>query len=378
MTADLLFECAEDAEELIIAWMAPLRRSGSARETGDPLPFTIVTQVTGPELPDLGLADPVVSVHTLCDKALGWGAAKNEAKRTHRRMLQLARYGDPITLNGGRQASVDYVTVFESPIWVLYEDTQILRKVGRYTIGLSYVPAETASAPPALVPAAFALPFTPAISMAAVLIPPSPITLVQTATGTTFPLNFTNPVTTGNTVVVLSGVLASGTPVVDTPTFNGSNAAGAYPIWNDGGANAITTVYSLPGCSSIGWVLPDCPTGNGIDFGTKNISYNAGNVAYEVAGLGPTPIINAASRGDAVTTAIDSGSSGNTTTPTFVVGTTATTSVSTGPPAGWITLSPTGNMWAGYQIGSPPNSYEWVQTAGGTAWTAGVAAIAAS
>jgi hypothetical protein len=131
---------AEDTEELLAAWMAPLRRSGAARQTGDPLPFTLITCITGTEDPDLETADPVVSVHTLCNRALGWGAAKDEAALTHRRMLELARYRDTITLNGGRLAEVDYVHVFQHPIWVTYEDTQILRKVGRYTIGLSYVP----------------------------------------------------------------------------------------------------------------------------------------------------------------------------------------------------------------------------------------------
>ena len=136
----LLDECAEDAEELITAWMTAVRRSGSARQVGDPLPFTLINCITGTEDADLGIADPVVSVHTLCSKALGWGAAKDEAALTHRRMLELARYRDTITLNSARAAEVDYITVFQHPIWVTYEDTQILRKVGRYTIGLSYVP----------------------------------------------------------------------------------------------------------------------------------------------------------------------------------------------------------------------------------------------
>ncbi len=140
MTADLLDFAAEDAEELIVAWMAPLRSAASARQVGDPLPFTLITHVTGTENEDLGLADPVVSVHTLCDKALGWAAAKDEAKTTHRRMLELSRHDPVITLNG-RYASVDYVQVFQSPIWVPFENAQILRKVGRYKLGLSYVPA---------------------------------------------------------------------------------------------------------------------------------------------------------------------------------------------------------------------------------------------
>ena len=139
-TPALSADVAADAEELIVAWMQPLRRSGTARQTGDPLPFTLVTQITGTEDIDLEIADPVVSVHTLCSKTLGDGAAKTESQTTHRRMIELGRYRDDIIINGGQVINVDYVAVFQQQIWVTYEDTQILRKVGRYIIGLSYVP----------------------------------------------------------------------------------------------------------------------------------------------------------------------------------------------------------------------------------------------
>lgn len=137
---ELLESDAEDAEELIIAWLQPLRPTAVQRETGDPLPFTLVVQVAGTEDADLELADPVVSVHTLVDRALGWDNAKSEARMTRRRMRELARYHDPITMSDGRLANVDYCNVFESERWVEYEDTQILRKVGRYQLGISYVP----------------------------------------------------------------------------------------------------------------------------------------------------------------------------------------------------------------------------------------------
>ncbi|CNH16225.1 Uncharacterised protein [Mycobacterium tuberculosis] len=138
MTVELSNYSARDAEEVLIAWFTPLRRSGSAREPGDPLPFTLITHTAGTEDIDLGLADPVVSVHTLCDKALGYANAKNESSITHRRMIRLAHHLDPIPLTDGSIASVEYVKVFQEPIWVPYENTAILRKVGRYTIGLSY------------------------------------------------------------------------------------------------------------------------------------------------------------------------------------------------------------------------------------------------
>jgi hypothetical protein len=137
---------APDAEEVLIAWLTPLRpgATASARTNTDPLPFTLITHITGSELVDSGTADPVVSVHTFCDKTLGYDNAKTEAQRTHRRILQLARNLDEnstLVLNNGQQVGVDYVKVTEAPVWVPYQDTRILRKVGRYAVGLSYVPA---------------------------------------------------------------------------------------------------------------------------------------------------------------------------------------------------------------------------------------------
>jgi hypothetical protein len=65
---------------------------------------------------------------------------KAQAKATHRRMLRLGTHCDTITLSDGRKVDVDYVEVVEQPIDVDYGDDQILRKVGRYEIGLTYVP----------------------------------------------------------------------------------------------------------------------------------------------------------------------------------------------------------------------------------------------
>lgn len=127
------------AEELVVAWMQPLRYAAIARQASDPLPMTLVTLITGDEDLDIGTADPVVSVHTLCARSAGFVAAKNESRLTHRRMLLLGRYLEPITLKDGRLASIDSLSVFQTPRWHPYEDTQILRKVGRYSLGLSYV-----------------------------------------------------------------------------------------------------------------------------------------------------------------------------------------------------------------------------------------------
>jgi hypothetical protein len=140
MTVPLAAYSPEDIETLLVAHLSPLRRCGFERKPGDPLPFTLVTHITGTESAQEGTADPVVSVHTLYDKTAGAPAARDEATRTHRRMLSLLV--DPtIVLSGGRLVAVQYLDVVEQPRWEYYSDT-ILRKVGRYRLGLPYVAAD--------------------------------------------------------------------------------------------------------------------------------------------------------------------------------------------------------------------------------------------
>jgi len=138
-----VFERAnQDAEELVVAWLTPLGRTGIERRSGDELPFRLVTGVAGDEDVDLEIGAAVVSVHTLCARSAGSVTARNEARLTHQRILQLAKYLDTITLADGTEASIDYLRIFQPPLWLPYGDDQILRKVGRYRIGLSYVPTE--------------------------------------------------------------------------------------------------------------------------------------------------------------------------------------------------------------------------------------------
>lgn len=138
MTDIVLDESTDDVEEVLVAWLEPLRRTAAVRRAGDELPFTLVHHIDGTEKPQEFTADEVVSVHTLCDRADGEAAAAREAKLTHRRMLLLAKTLPAITLTDGRQASVDFVQVVETPHWEPYSN-EILRKVARYGIGLSYV-----------------------------------------------------------------------------------------------------------------------------------------------------------------------------------------------------------------------------------------------
>jgi hypothetical protein len=142
MSSPILFDSqALDAEQLIIAWLQPLRPTAIARVGGDPLPFTLVHQVGGYENPCYGTADVLIQVDTLCARTLGYEAARAEMRKTKQAMDELAVHNDAITLFDGSQVGVDYVTVAESPRFKLYEDETILRTMGRYDIGLCYVPA---------------------------------------------------------------------------------------------------------------------------------------------------------------------------------------------------------------------------------------------
>ena len=209
-----------------------------------------------------------------------------------------------------------------------------------------------------------------------------PITVVQAASSGAggFPLSFTNPVTPGNTVVVVVNVVENGAPVVASPTLGGNAVADAYPIWNVGGTNAVQQAGSGNVATSA-WVFPNCPAANSINFVTQNISFNAGVIAYEVSGLGTAPIIDVSNNAVATSTAIDSGASGNTrVAPAFILGCAATGGGAAAGAAGFTNITNNRpNSWAGYQIATAAgSSYDWAQTATSGGWAAGVAAIVGS
>ena len=136
MTTPLSAYAPEDITTALIAWLTPLRRTSDSRAASDPLPFTVVVHITGAEDADIGTADQVVSVLTFVAKTAGTTVLRDETTKTHRRMLLLNDIRR-ITI-GARTIGVAYVEVVEPPIPVYYSDV-VLRKVGRYRIGLPYV-----------------------------------------------------------------------------------------------------------------------------------------------------------------------------------------------------------------------------------------------
>lgn len=136
--ATLLYQAPDDIEEAVIVWLSSLSRAAVIRRVDDPLPFRVVRNIAGEEKVDEGTAETVVQIRTLCDRALGVDAARNECDKTHRAMLTIARELPDIPLSNGRNATLDYLKVFESPHWFEYENDEVLAKLARYQIGLSY------------------------------------------------------------------------------------------------------------------------------------------------------------------------------------------------------------------------------------------------
>lgn len=125
--------------KILAAWLAPIRRSGAAMRIGDTTPFTIITKLSGTDCPGLEIAEPLMSLHTLSDKNLGYENAEAEADTTHRAMTDQERWATPITMPDGTIAVIDYTRCVQSQIPVDYDEVGILRWVGRYALGLSYI-----------------------------------------------------------------------------------------------------------------------------------------------------------------------------------------------------------------------------------------------
>lgn len=141
MTAELLDEAPDDPETVVISWLAPNLVEGhvaNTRRSGDPLPFYLVNHLNSNESVEESTSDALVSVHVLTHKRAGEVESRDEADRMHRRMLLLARYLEDVDLSGGRKASIESVSVASSPKREPYGDELILRRVGRYNLGLSY------------------------------------------------------------------------------------------------------------------------------------------------------------------------------------------------------------------------------------------------
>lgn len=146
MSVELLDEDVDDINTILVSWLSPLLATGHVsynRRAGDPLPFIWINHIDGEESIEESSVDELVSIHTLYPKDDGGATAlrtfRDGARDTHRRMLLLGRELPDVALPGGRLATIDFCSVFSRPVTQEYGDEQILQKVGRYRVGLSYV-----------------------------------------------------------------------------------------------------------------------------------------------------------------------------------------------------------------------------------------------
>ena len=141
MSAELLGEAPDDSETIIVSWLKDLYPPGHVstdRRSGAPLPFILVNHLDSTENVEESYSEALVSVHVLTHRSAGNVSSRDETDKMHRRMLLLARYLEDVDLADGRVATIDHVYVAKHPSRQPYGDDQILRRVGRYNLGLSY------------------------------------------------------------------------------------------------------------------------------------------------------------------------------------------------------------------------------------------------
>jgi hypothetical protein len=92
------------------------------------LPFYLITRLTGGD--DNVTDSAAVSIHAFSTTRT---SASSNARLMHARMKKLTPLV-PILMSDGSYASVDYVTVIETPTWRDYADKQVQRYCGRYRI----------------------------------------------------------------------------------------------------------------------------------------------------------------------------------------------------------------------------------------------------
>lgn len=141
--ADLgLDEGPQDDEVIVYHWLRPLLPPGQVainRWPGSALPFITINHLSSNESEEESYSDDLISVHVLTAVRDGEDRAALNADRVHRRMLRLARYLEDVPiLPSGRNADIESVRMVQKMQWTPYEDEQVFRKTGRYSLGLSY------------------------------------------------------------------------------------------------------------------------------------------------------------------------------------------------------------------------------------------------
>lgn len=214
---------------------------------------------------------------------------------------------------------------------------------------------------------------------------PGSISVVQTSnSGGTFASN----VTVGNTIVAAFAGFSntSGAMTSSAPTYGGVAAPGAFAAFNPGASNGVNSGLSGGNAAFICcWVIPAVAAAhNNVGITLGGGANPSSIVAYEVAGLGATPVLGPRASGSALTgTVVDAGFMGaDSAAKCFCVAAAQLYGGATGspPPAPWVTTNPSGATWAGYRFGSNAagnENFAWLQTNANTImpWAAGIAMI---
>jgi hypothetical protein len=192
-------------------------------------------------------------------------------------------------------------------------------------------------------------------------------------------LAFGSNVTALDTVFLVVIVYANSnvTLSVTSPTLGGSAVPGAALLQSE-------QVYDSGTGHAAGhftFMLPDCPGGSSAVGWTAGGSTSVDGAAiYDVAGLGPRPVLDQQAAGSGSGTAVASGATpAILASPEFILGAAAMyQGDASGPGGGWTTLEPNNSGWAGYQIAtSAGGTYSWSQTqTSSDAWTAGIVTVA--
>lgn len=211
------------------------------------------------------------------------------------------------------------------------------------------------------------------------------ISVAQSASGGALPLNFSTAVTAGNTVFLIVGgyTNSGGACSSSSPTLGGSPVSGSAAFFNPGGSNGLQSTGSPAAYAAI-WMMPNCPGGSVAVGLTTSFPGGGltGAMAFEVSGLGATPVLDQSVSATATTgTTVNTGATGSiTAAPELILCADQTYGgSSSNPSGGWTATNISTNTWAGYQIAtSSGGTYNWTQTVTSGPWAAGIVTIAAA
>jgi hypothetical protein len=198
--------------------------------------------------------------------------------------------------------------------------------------------------------------------------------------------SFASAVTLGNTVVVVVACSNSDAyPMAASNCFLGYELVpGTFAVWDPGNSAGINEAVD-EGIFATCWVLPNCPAGNGITLSIANMEYINEIVAYEISGLGNSPIVDQFIFNSGATGNINSGETqGSTFAPEIAIGVGMALNGGAQAPSGdttWTAVEASGETYAriGYTVAtSTATKFSWVETISSGPWVSGIVSLYAA